>query len=108
MSDKRRVMYDTSPVTDIWPPIGETSTGVTAQVEVHLFAAARSAAQADLLMVEAGTLAQVLASCERQASGLADVLPRCSYLINGLAVTDEAARLLPGDRLDVLPPFAGG
>lgn len=77
-------------------------------VEVHLFAAARSAAKADVLLTPAGTLDEVLASCERQAPGLRDVLPRCSYLVNSIAVADRAARLLPGDRLDVLPPFAGG
>jgi molybdopterin synthase sulfur carrier subunit len=94
-------MYDTSPMDEATPAIGD-------HVAVHLFAAARSAAATDVLVVPAGTLAQVLASCERQAAGLADVLPRCSYLVNGIAVSDEDARLLPGDRLDVLPPFAGG
>lgn len=94
-------MYDTS-------PMGQPAPAIDDHVMVHLFAAARSAAGADVLFVGAGTLGQVLASCEGQAAGLADVLPRCSYLVNGMAVTDEAARLLPGDRLDVLPPFAGG
>ena len=88
--------------------MGEPTPANPDHVEVHLFAAARSAAKADVLSVPGGTLDEVLVSCERQASGLRDVLPRCSYLVNGVAVTDEAARLLPGDRLDVLPPFAGG
>jgi sulfur-carrier protein len=95
------VVYDTS-------PMGESTPGNADVVQVHLFAAARAAAGADVLAVSGGTLGEVLASCERQAPALRDVLPRCSYLVNGIAVLDEAARLLPGDRLDVLPPFAGG
>lgn len=101
------MMYDTS-------PMGDDALANPGQVngdpgvEVHFFAAARAAAGVEVLTVEAGTLDQVLASCERLAPNLTDVLPRCSYLVNAVAVTDEAARLLPGDRLDVLPPFAGG
>jgi molybdopterin converting factor small subunit len=88
--------------------MGEATPATSDDVQVHLFAAARAAAKADVLAVPGGTLGEVLASCERQAPALRDVLPRCSYLVNGIAVIDEAARLLPGDRLDVLPPFAGG
>lgn len=101
-------MYDTRPMPQDTPPVDNSTIGGSHDVEVHLFAAARAAAGADAMRVHAGTLDEVLAACERESPGLADVLPRCSYLVNGIAVTDEAARLLPGDRLDVLPPFAGG
>jgi molybdopterin converting factor small subunit len=39
---------------------------------------------------------------------LADVLRRCSYLVNEVAAKDLNRRLAEGDLLDVLPPFAGG
>lgn len=39
---------------------------------------------------------------------LADVLRRCSYLVNEVAAKDPNRRLGEGDLLDVLPPFAGG
>ena len=39
---------------------------------------------------------------------LADVLPRCSWLVDGLAARDPRAALAPGATVDVLPPFAGG
>lgn len=95
------MVYDTS-------LMGETAPANPRLVEVHLFAAARAAAKADVLTVSAGTLQEVLAMCQRQAPGLTEVLPRCSYLVNGIAATDDATRVQPGDRLDVLPPFAGG
>jgi molybdopterin synthase sulfur carrier subunit len=50
-------------------------------------------------------LAQQLA--ERNGS-LAVVLARCSYLCDGVAVRDTAARVQTGQTIDVLPPFAGG
>jgi sulfur-carrier protein len=98
-------MHDTRPVSSPAPLIDDSATDL---IDVHLFAAARSAAGADRMQVAPGVLADVLAACERQAPGLREVLPRCSYLVNGVATIDEAARLLGGDRLDVLPPFAGG
>lgn len=36
------------------------------------------------------------------------VFRRCSFLVNGVAVTDHARTLDPDDRVDVMPPFAGG
>lgn len=41
---------------------------------------------------------------------LASVLPRCSFLINGVAVHGDPADVTidDGSELDVLPPFAGG
>ncbi|QYF75351.1 MoaD/ThiS family protein [Cryobacterium sp. PAMC25264] len=36
------------------------------------------------------------------------VFARCSFIVNGVATTDRARVLDDGDRLDVLPPFAGG
>lgn len=78
-------------------------------VEVHLFAAARAAAEGtSVLAVPAGTLAEVLAGATAQAPGLAGVLPRCSVLIDGMAGHDQDAQVGAGARVDVLPPFAGG
>lgn len=41
---------------------------------------------------------------------LASVLPRCSFLLNGVAVHGDPADVTidDGSELDVLPPFAGG
>jgi molybdopterin converting factor small subunit len=79
-------------------------------VEVHLFAAARAAAGAPRVEVAAGSLAEVLEQLVAQAPDLAGVLPRCSYLLDEVAVRpSELDREIPaGSRLDVLPPFAGG
>lgn len=82
----------------------------TGLVEVHLFAAARAAAGSSRLEVDPGTLAEVLDRLVAQAPDLAGVLPRCSYLLDEVAVRgSERDRAIPaGSRLDVLPPFAGG
>nr|WP_254071239.1 MULTISPECIES: MoaD/ThiS family protein [unclassified Rathayibacter] len=54
----------------------------------------------DLAALEAALVASVPSA--------ADVLARCSYLIDGVSTTDRAT-LLPADAaVDVLPPFAGG
>lgn len=79
-------------------------------VQVHLFAAARAAAGVPTLEVEAGTLGDVLERLVATAPGLAAVLPRCSYLLDEVAVrlSELDREIAPGSRLDVLPPFAGG
>ena len=36
------------------------------------------------------------------------IFGRCSFLVNGRSTSDLAHPLADGDRVDVLPPFAGG
>ena len=92
------VMHDTSRMLDEPRP-----------VEVHLFAAARAAAEGkSLLRVSPGSLADVLAEAVQQAPGLGSVLPRCSVLVDGVAGHDDSVTVAAGMRVDVLPPFAGG
>lgn len=79
----------------------------SATAQVHLFAAARAAAGSSQLDVEAGSLSDVLDRLVVMAPGLAEVLPRCSFLIDGVAARADAV-VPAGGRLDVLPPFAGG
>jgi molybdopterin converting factor small subunit len=71
-------------------------------VELRFFAAARDAVGAAELSVAPGTLASVI---DAFAS---PVIARCSLLVNGVATTDLSVPLADGDRVDVLPPFAGG
>ena len=92
------VMHDTSRMPDAPGP-----------VEVHLFAAARAAAEGkSLLQVLPGSLAEVLEGAVQQAPGLAAVLPRCAILVDGVAGHDDTVTVAAGTRVDVLPPFAGG
>lgn len=91
-------MDDTSPMAEAPRP-----------VEVHLFAAARAAAHGEsVLQVSPGSLADVLSAAVLRAPGLADVLARCSVLVDGVAGHDDGIAVAPGSRVDVLPPFAGG
>lgn len=76
---------------------------------VRLFAAARSAAGTGAADVAAGNLNEVLELTGR-FPGVMTVLPRCSFLVNGVAVHGNHADIVigDGDEVDVLPPFAGG
>ncbi len=79
-------------------------------VDVHLYAAARAAAGVRALQVPSGPLGDVLLHLASVSPALAEVLPRCSYLVDGIAARGSERDYVvpPGARLDVLPPFAGG
>jgi len=81
------------------------ATGLT----VNYFAAARAAARAQTETVEAGSLAELIADAsQRHGPDLAKVLEVCSFLVDGVRLSDRDAALSPGSSVDVLPPFAGG
>jgi molybdopterin synthase sulfur carrier subunit len=82
----------------------------TAGAQVHLFAAARAAVGAQEVSIPAGSLLGVLDRLVADYPEFAAVRPRCSYLIDGVAVHGDLAEIQveDGARVDVLPPFAGG
>ncbi len=79
-------------------------------VQVHLFAAARAAVGSSVVEAAPGTLAAICAELDTRYPDFASVRPRCSFLINEVAVHGEPSdtAVPAGARLDVLPPFAGG
>jgi molybdopterin converting factor small subunit len=88
-------------------------------VNVRYFAAARAAAGVDeehFDLADGATVASLRAAIlvvERPeppvgTPPLARILSRSSFLVNEVAVRDDSAQLLPGDVVDILPPFAGG
>ena len=88
-------------------------------MQVHFFAAARSAAgtaqlSVPLVQLSSATLGALVEHLGQSLEGttpsgltLAQVMEQCSFLING-ARSDAQAPLQDTDRVDVLPPFAGG
>ncbi|MGH3566004.1 MAG: MoaD/ThiS family protein [Pseudonocardia sp.] len=82
------------------------------QVTVRYFAAARAAAgvESEPVTVPANaTVADLLAAVgTRRGAELIQILERCSFLIDEVAVRDRATPLPDGATIDVLPPFAGG
>lgn len=85
------------------------STPETALIQIRLFAAAADAFGTDALALRAGTVAEALAAlCEGADEQARQVVARSSVLHNAVACTDHSRALAEGDRLDVLPPFAGG
>lgn len=79
-------------------------------VTVRFFAAARAAAGAPEIHVAAGSLGEILRALTADHPALAQVLPRCSYLLDETAVHGdlETLTVADGSTVDVLPPFAGG
>jgi sulfur-carrier protein len=76
---------------------------------VRYFAAARAAAGVSEEKVAAPTLAALLDTVvSLHGPGLASVLDRCSFLVDGLACHDRSMPLAADTVVDVLPPFAGG
>ncbi len=78
------------------------------EVEVHLFAAARAAVGAPMVMAAPGSLQDILDGIESAHPSFAQVRPRCSCLVDGVAAHDGGVIVGQGHRIDVLPPFAGG
>ena len=83
-----------------------------ATVEVRYFAAAAEAAGCDCERVPlpAGTtVGQLLDTLvERHGPALRDVAARCALLVDGVLHRDRTEPLGTPERVDVLPPFAGG
>lgn len=94
----------------------------TVAVTIRYFASARAAAGVteEVVAVEAAreidgkpeattTVGAVIAVVTgRHGTDLARVLPRCSYLLDEVAVHGPATLVRDGQVIDVLPPFAGG
>jgi molybdopterin converting factor small subunit len=89
------------------------------QITLRYYAAAQAAAGVAEERLEAtdgasladaleAALAVVRVPANGTAPPLADVLRRCSFLVNEVAVKDRGRVLGEGDVVDVLPPFAGG
>lgn len=81
-------------------------------VTVRYFAAARAAAglpSEDVDVRDDATVDDALdAIATRHGESLRNVLARCSFLLDSVAVRDRTTPLPPDAELDVLPPFAGG
>lgn len=80
-------------------------------VTVRFWAAARAATGVETTSVAAGGLSRVIEALARKYPELSALLPRCSLLLDGVAILreDVASTLAPGGAtLEILPPFAGG
>jgi molybdopterin converting factor small subunit len=77
-------------------------------VTVRLFAAARAAAGVSEVSVDSASAQEIVNELIAAHPGLAQVLTKCSYLLDEVALHDLALTIEDGSTLDVLPPFAGG
>jgi molybdopterin synthase sulfur carrier subunit len=87
------------------------TTSTTMQVTIRYFAAARAAAgvETETVRIQPGTtVAELVDQLSGRDANLANVLKRCSFLCDGVAVRNPAGVLDNAQTVDVLPPFAGG
>jgi molybdopterin converting factor small subunit len=77
-------------------------------VTVRLFAAARAAAGVSEVLVDSASAQEIVNELIATYSGLGQVLTKCSYLLDEVALHDLSVHIDDGSTLDVLPPFAGG
>ncbi|GAA1234020.1 molybdopterin converting factor small subunit [Microbacterium phyllosphaerae] len=83
------------------------TTPLTTAVRVRYFAAAAEAAGVDAEERGESSLEELRAAVIAEHPALADILPRCAVMVDGVRSDDD--RSLAGAQLiDVLPPFAGG
>jgi molybdopterin converting factor small subunit len=78
---------------------------------VRYFAAARAAAGFDdeiVGLAPGTTVGELVQTLSERGRELAEVLSRCSYLCDGIAVRDLGMTLGDAQMINVLPPFAGG
>lgn len=78
--------------------------GTVAHARGATAADARNDAEAD----PATSVGAVVATIAERHAELTRVLPRCSFLLDEVAVHGTATLVRDGQVLDVLPPFAGG
>lgn len=75
--------------------------------EVRYFAAAAEAAGREEESLEAATVGELRALLvERYGQPMTRVLANGSFLVDGVVSRDDSRAV--GERVDVLPPFAGG
>lgn len=84
-------------------------------MQVHYFAAARAArGVAEEEITGPATLGELIDRLSHTqgstaaGTSLAEVLQRCTFLVDGESITDSGYSLAGVARVDVLPPFAGG
>ena len=81
-------------------------------VLIRYFAGARQAAgtaEEKLTLTEAVPLRELLEQLvTTPRAELGEVLSKCTFLLNEVAVTDDQLLIQDSDQVDVLPPFAGG
>ncbi|MDY0984173.1 MoaD/ThiS family protein [Microbacterium sp. CFBP9023] len=74
---------------------------------VRYFAAAAEAAGTDAENRGEHSLEQLRAAVVADHPALADILPRCAVMVDGVR-SDDDRPLDDAQLIDVLPPFAGG
>ncbi|WP_431074550.1 MoaD/ThiS family protein [Microbacterium phyllosphaerae] len=80
---------------------------LTTTIRVRYFAAAAEAAGTDSEERGERSLAQLRAGVIADHPALADILPRCAVMVDGVRSDDDRS-LDDAQLIDVLPPFAGG
>lgn len=82
---------------------------MSALSRVRVFAGAAEAVGGSEFALDVDSIGAILTKLNPAGDPhVAEVLGRCSFLVDGVRTADPAAPLAPGASVDVLPPFAGG
>lgn len=104
-------MSNADPSTPAPSTSAPSTSAAGLSVTVRYFAGARAAAGVDqetMSLPVGSSIATLTAVLADHHAALADVLGRCSYLLDAVSVRDPDIVLPDGATVDVLPPFAGG
>lgn len=95
-------------MADATSVVAGATTGTATVVRVRYFAAAAEAAgREEELLPSVATVGELRVDLiARYGQPMAKVLASGSFLVDGVVSRDDARTL--GERVDVLPPFAGG
>ena len=80
-------------------------------ITIRYFAAAAAALGIDeetITQANAPNIGAIVQQRSATSLAAAQVLARCSFIVDGKATRDLSYPLNSGSKLDVLPPFAGG
>ena len=82
---------------------------MSAASRVRVFAGAAEAVGGSEFAIEVDSIGGLLQALNPSTDPhIAEVLARCSFLVDGVRTSDADAPIAPGASVDVLPPFAGG
>lgn len=82
---------------------------MSASSRVRVFAGAAEAVGGSEFTLEVDSIGALLRELNpADDAHIAEVLARCSFLVDGVRTSNPEAPISPGAPVDVLPPFAGG
>lgn len=75
---------------------------------MNFYAAARAACGVSEAEISGSKLGEIVNNAASRYPKLSEILPNCSFLVNGYAQLSLETDISASDTVDILPRFAGG